>query len=258
MDNVNHTHFIPVAPGTGLLLDQSGEEHPHKFWAWDEDAPVEFSASEGTAYGYVQRGESAVLFNSGPLAGRAVHVYEGMHFCVPWAFTVSGGNGFVVTRSGFKGVFSTGGPVERLGRMRYIDGCTDSLLIPPVLKGDSCLNHLHFPSGISQTRHTHPSNRVGIVTKGRGRCVIPANDDGTGPDVDIPLTPGMLFVIPTEGQHSFFTDDSTMDVIAFHPDSDFGPEHENHPMINRTIVGGVSAAALADIRSAVDTPLAGE
>jgi hypothetical protein len=25
-------------------------------------------------------------------------------------------------------------------------------------------------------------------------------------------------------------------VIAYHPDSDFGPTHENHPMVNRTIV----------------------
>jgi hypothetical protein len=30
-----------------------------------------------------------------------------------------------------------------------------------------------------------------------------------------------------------------MDVIAYHPDSDFGPENETHPMVNRTLVGGI-------------------
>jgi hypothetical protein len=40
-----------------------------------------------------------------------------------------------------------------------------------------------------------------------------------------------------------------MVVMAYHPDSDFGPEDENHPMINRTIVDGMSAAGLAAIRT---------
>lgn len=57
-------------------------------------------------------------------------------------------------------------------------------------------------------------------------------------------------MIPTDGQHSFFTDDSEMDVIAYHPDSDTGPTHDDHPMINRTIVDGVSAANIQEIRTA--------
>ena len=32
------------------------------------------------------------------------------------------------------------------------------------------------------------------------------------------------------------TADEALLVIAYHPDSDFGPTHERHPMINRTIV----------------------
>ena len=142
-----------------------------------------------------------------------------------------------------------GGPIEQKGRLLYIDGCSDSLLIPPVIKGDPCLNYLHFPAQISQTRHTHPSMRVGVVARGGGRCVVPSNEDGTGIDITIPLTPGNIFVIPTDGHHSFFTDDSEMDVIAYHPDSDTGPTHNDHPMINRTIVDGVSAAYLDEIRT---------
>ncbi|MCG8366941.1 MAG: hypothetical protein MJA27_26860 [Pseudanabaenales cyanobacterium] len=57
------------------------------------------------------------------------------------------------------------------------------------------------------------------------------------------------FIIPTDGRHSFFTDDNEMDVIAYHPDSDTGPTHDDHPMINRTIVDGVSAADIDEIRT---------
>jgi len=40
-----------------------------------------------------------------------------------------------------------------------------------------------------------------------------------------------------------------MDVIAFHPDSDFGATDIDHPMINRTIVDGVSANQIEEIRT---------
>jgi hypothetical protein len=48
--------------------------------------------------------------------------------------------------------FALGGPCEAFGRLRYIDGCSDSLLVGPAVRGDPCLNHLHFPPGVSQTR----------------------------------------------------------------------------------------------------------
>jgi hypothetical protein len=40
-----------------------------------------------------------------------------------------------------------------------------------------------------------------------------------------------------------------MTVIAYHPDSDFGATHEDHPMINRTMVDGISAAKIDEIRT---------
>jgi len=148
-----------------------------------------------------------------------------------------------------------GGAIEEKGRLKYIDGCTDSLLISPVKKGDPCLNHLHFPDSIDQTQHTHPSHRIGIVASGRGECITPFGN--------LPLETGMIFVIKEwdgktfsigldgnsypNGQHAFKTFDTVMNVIAFHPDSDFGAEDEFHPMINRTIVGGVSANKLKNI-----------
>jgi hypothetical protein len=81
--------------------------------------------------------------------------------------------------------------------------------------------------------------------------VVPCNDDGSGADIAISLVPGRVFIIPADGHHSFVTGEQTMDIIAYHPDSDTGPDHDNHPMVNRTLVEGVSAAVIANIRTGV-------
>jgi len=157
----------------------------------------------------------------------------------------------------FRAYTTIGGVVEEIGRLKYIDGCTDSLLIPPVKKGDPCLNHLHFPKNIIQTAHTHPSHRIGIVIRGRGECDTPFGK--------LPLEEGTIFVIKEynglekaigldgkeyeAGTHKFNTYENSMDVIAFHPDSDFGASDEFHPMINRTIVKGISANQIDDIKT---------
>ena len=244
-------HFVSVPFRDGILLDLSDDTHPTCAHGWGHAGGGLQLDDGGTHYGYVIDGNPTLMsvdcgwsmpYKLGP----------GMYFSVPGWLHLEGGSGVVISRQGYRGTFSLGGPIEEQGRMRYIDGCSDSLLIPPVLKGDPCLNHLHFPAGIDQTRHTHPSLRVGIVARGEGRCVVPENDDGSGDDVTIPLIPGNVFVIPTNGQHSFFTDDSMMDIIAYHPDSDTGPTHEDHPMINRTLVDGVSAAKLDDIRTTLE------
>jgi hypothetical protein len=162
------------------------------------------------------------------------HLQAGTYFSVPGNLIVDGGHGLVITRHGYTGLFALGGPIEATGRLRYIDGCTDTLLIGPPRCGDPCLNHLHFPPGIRQTMHTHPSVRIGVVARGRGRCVTPEGE--------LPLLPGQSWYLPVDGQHCFYTDDESMDIIAWHPDSDTGPRDEDHPMINRTMVEGVSAA----------------
>jgi len=55
--------------------------------------------------------------------------------------------------------------------------------------------------------------------------------------------------LPEDTPHSFFTYEETMDVIAWHPDSDTGPSDEDHPMVNRTIVDGVAANCIDAIRT---------
>ena len=149
----------------------------------------------------------------------------------------------VIAAESYLGLNVCGGPFEEKGRLRYIDGCTDTLLVPPVRKGDPCLNHLHFPSGIVQTPHTHPSVRAGIVYRGSGECVLPTEDQ------HVSLVGGYAFIIKTNTVHSFHTSNDSMDVIAFHPDSDTGMTDDDHPMVNRTIVDGVSAREIDSIRT---------
>lgn len=239
-------HFVTVPFEDGTLFDLSDDPHPTQATGWGHQSqnPIALNTN-GTHYGFVVEGNPQ-LTSAG---GQTVTLCPGMYFCVPGEMTITGGKGVIISRLDFQGVFSVGGPIEEQGRLRYIDGCSDSLLVHPSLKGNPCLNHLHFPTQIDQTRHTHPSIRVGIVARGQGRCVVPENEDGSGPDLSIPLVPGQVFIIPTGGQHSFFTDDQTMDVIAYHPDSDTGPDHDDHPMVNRTLVDGVPASEIDEIRT---------
>lgn len=226
--------FEPFQFNHGLLSEFNTDGFPTSLYAWKYDV-LELPPGP-TYFGYVYEDASVLWHQENEFRLKA-----GMYFSVPGEARISGGKGIAVSRPGYAGFFHVGGPIERRGRLKYIDGCTDSLLVSPILKGDPCLNLLYFPPGINQTQHTHPSNRIGMVAKGFGECVTPRGST--------PLFPGQIFIIHAEGLHSFRTDDSDMTVIAYHPDSDFGATHEDHPMINRTIVNGMSASRIAPIRT---------
>lgn len=231
--------FSPFRLEHGLLSDMRSDKFPTLLSAWKNDV---LNLPEGaTHFGYVHEGVAELTCNAGKFM-----LSPGLYFSLNGAGSVSGSRdsssgGIVVTAPGYKGFFQIGGPVEPWGRLNYIDGCTDSLLIPPILMGDPCMNLLCFPPGINQTSHTHPSMRVGMVISGTGKCITV---DGV-----VDLFPGQVFVIHAHKAHSFATQDEAMRVIAYHPDSDFGATHEDHPMINRTIVNGVSAALIDEIRT---------
>lgn len=134
--------------------------------------------------------------------------------------------------------------VENEGRLKYIDGAKDSILINPIKFGDPCLNALYMPSGINQTEHTHPSTRSGFIIRGGARCVTP--------DETFDLKDNQIFYLKKDALHKFRTDHDEnieMKLIAFHPDSDFGATDEMHPMLNRTIVEGVSANQIKEIQT---------
>ncbi len=227
--------FIPYRLTHGPLADLDHEGFATRLAAWSHDTLS--LARDATHFGYIHGGRAEIECESG-----SFHLSRGMYFCIPRGGRVRGeSQGIVVSRSGYFGFFQIGGPTEERGRLDYIDGCTDSLLVPPILLGDPCLNLLHFPPHIHQTQHTHPSMRIGIVASGRGECLTP--------EATIPLVAGGVFGIPAHGLHGFSTGEEPMRVIAYHPDSDFGATHERHPMINRTMVNGVSASYLDEIRT---------
>lgn len=210
--------FTPLNIRPGLLLDLEAIQ----VWGWAEQSLLLPAAA--TAYGMVTAGQAQLSdAEAGPFALR-----QGMFFVLPNGGQVNGGSGLVITLSGYQGLRQIGGPLEAAGRLRYIDGCSDTLLICPPRLGDPCLNHLHIPPHTDQTPHTHPSVRIGVILRGTGECRTP---DGV-----YPLQPGMGWYIPTGCLHSFFTRDESLDVIAWHPDSDFGPRDDDHPMINRTVI----------------------
>ena len=142
--------------------------------------------------------------------------------------TLHGGSALVIAHAGYRGLRQLGGPLETSGRLRYVDGCTDTLLVCPPRLGEPCLNHLHIPPHTQQSEHTHPSLRLGVIARGSGLCRTP--------DAELALEEGMGFYLPPELVHSFVTRESALDVFAWHPDSDFGPTDRDHPMRNRTIL----------------------
>ena len=222
--------FLPFELKHGCLFESTSDEFPSRLSAW-KTGTLELR-NDGTHFGFVHQGFATLEVPAGKFS-----LAQGMYFAAPSECRVSGhGEGLVITRIGYGGVFVLGGPIEAQGRLRYINGCTDSLLIPPQMLGDPCLNALYFPAQVSQTEHTHPSIRMGIIAYGSGECRTP--------DSVHPLVPGLPFIIRANGRHAFKTTSQEMIVIAFHPDSDFGPTHEKHPMINRTVIAGVPASQL--------------
>jgi len=258
--------FISFSNETaGLVFDGSNhEKYPIKYYNYIDGKGFE-PKEDCSYYGFVYKGVYALYRQ------KAIEAYisDGMYFSINGLFELKAlykSSAVIIEvhhtkgiypANKYKAMYNVGGPIEEEGRLKYIDGCTDSLLISPVKFGDPCLNHLHFPKNIVQTAHTHPSHRIGIVAKGNGECITPFGN--------LPLTKGMIFVIKEwdgityskgidgkdyeVGNHCFSTFDETMDVIAFHPDSDFGAKDEFHPMINRTIVNGIPANTLNEIRT---------
>lgn len=206
---------------------EHGEYYIHKSSAFDW---CFYTKVAGTYYGMLTKdgelwnGSKSRNVNGNTVFSMSVEAGRKM-----WVGTDSGQGDLVLFFCpGFIGQTVLGVELEDAGRLQYIDGCTDSLLIYAPKKGDPCLNHLHFPEGIDQTFHTHPSIRMGYVARGNGVASFP--------DGDHALTEGDIFLLPIDTLHRFRTPDESMDIIAFHPETDTGPTDEDHPMLNRTII----------------------
>ena len=193
--------------------------------------------NEGTHFVVVHHGELTVVRPDGVATLRA-----GCFGTFPGEITLAGSAQYLVVSSlGYRGMALIGGPIEQHGRLRYVDNCTNTILLPPPVKGEPCLNFLRLPRHTAQTPHTHPSLRVGMVVSGVGICETQAGD--------LPMRSGTIFIIEPEAVHSFQSCDDDMRIVIYHPDSDSGPTHEDHTMLNRTFIDGVAARTLTHLHT---------
>ncbi len=213
-----------VDPKSGATLDATLTMYPSRLEVHTDACRLTRPCS--TSYEFVVRGRAKIASE-----GLEVSAGEGMYFCIPGELELQvDGLVVCVERIGFRGVAQCG-VIEREGRLSYIDGCSDTVLVAPPRLGDPVLNHLHFPAGIVQSVHSHPSIRLGVVARGSGVAYGP----GASKAWERELSPGGVFLLSAHELHAFRTNPASgMDVIAFHPDSDWGPTDENHPMRNRT------------------------
>jgi quercetin dioxygenase-like cupin family protein len=215
-------------------IDRSETMYPSVAYQFDSsevgDMGYFFTKDLSTSYGYVFEG-SVTLPNKTVTAGEYFCLWTTQSTEIKYQGKLS-----VFMRIGFRGQDMIGGPVESKGRLTYIDGCSDSILIYPPRQSDPSLNLLHFPPNIKQTWHTHPSLRFGIVIAGCGYAATNRriNLEGEEEENRYLLEKGMMFCIEEQELHRFVTENQTMTVIAFHPDGDWGPTDHNHSMINRT------------------------
>ncbi len=181
-----------------------------------------FSLAHEVAYWVlVTEGRLSATLDTGHFVLPAEH-----YLATPGSGRVQGGRGLLIARRGYRNIRQLGGPLEATGRLRYVDGCSDTLLVCPPRLGEPCLNHLHIPPYTNQSEHAHPSLRIGVIARGTGVCHTTLGD--------VPLREGLGWLIPADLRHSFSTQQRALDVFAWHPDSDFGPRDEDHPMLNRT------------------------
>lgn len=240
-------HFQGFAIREGFICQsqdaaEAGPAQQIEVWGWNQRHNF-IGNRKGTYYGIVAEGVAVVQTDS-----QRHELLTGAYFALHQNVRVIGGKGIVIFVPEYFALQTVGGPAEPLGRLKYIDGCSDTLLIHPPVKGQPCLNLLHLPENINQTLHTHPSDRIGIILSGKGVCRTPKLD-GAGEDVH-QLAPGMFWRIPREGEHHFFTEPGQhLQIFAWHPDSDWGPDHDSHPMLNRTYVNGAPVDPNADIRT---------
>lgn len=186
--------------------------------------------------------------------GKAQVEFDDSHFTLkagyfgtfPGALSIDGeGTGLIVSSFGYRSMALMGGPLETEGRLRYVDNCQSTVLLSPPVKGEPCLNYLRLPPGTVQTPHTHPTLRVGLIVAGKGQC-------GTRHGLE-DLSAGTVFVIPPGALHSFQSGLGELRIVIYHPDSDSGPTHTDHTMLNRTYIDGVSARELTELHTRPET-----
>ena len=156
-------------------------------------------------------------------------------FCVNSHFTVKAGAGTaaVVEYPGLHLLESRYYIQDQLGQgnLSYIDGGTNTTAVNPGRLGDPVINYVHFPAGMRQTLHTHPSHRVGMILQGHGQIEL---DNQQLFDV----RKGEVFFMQRNVLHNFICPfDQDVILFVFAPDSGTGPTDEVNPLKIRTYIG---------------------
>ena len=235
--NITKFHAFPLSHGH--LLSHKDEQFSADVFGWKNNTfnSKDYEISDrSTSFGYVQNGWCKLYDHSTNLS---FDLCKGMYFSFPNInrYTIEPVNndddeenlGIINVDNNYFGIFTIGGAIEKSGRLNYIDGTNTNLIIPPILHGDPCLNVLYLDKNLEQTPHTHPSFRSGFVINGEGKCNLPGINESHN------FTPNTVFWIPKDLLHSFKSENNRLDVLTFHPDSEFGPNHQQHPMMNNTI-----------------------
>ncbi len=229
---------VKTTKASDCYINAWATDYPSDSFVWTVNAgePLPTAGTNtSSVYGVVISGSVNIIRRPSLIGGGIIGVGSGHAFAfyrgdAQLQSRVKGTKVWIVERHGFRAPMSVAF-IEGQGRLSYIDGCSDSLLIYPPRKGDPSLNSLHFPPNIEQTFHTHPSIRLGLVLDGSGvACYI----DKDGSLKEKALKTGDTFMLSAHERHRFVTKDQPMRIAAFHPDGDWGPEDHNHTMLNRT------------------------
>jgi len=163
--------FEELKTGHGLLRELPGL----RVWGVDDGALV--LGEDATQFVFCSQGALVVR-----QTGAWPHVLTaGMYASVPGKCDVRPvgqdlSQGLVISRHGWLGMVVLGGPLEERGRLRYIDGCTDSLLVPtvqvlldPVHRMMSTIRH-------NRARGTHAVVRMADIVRGMVAEGVPARE----------------------------------------------------------------------------------
>ena len=162
---------------------------------------------DGSIYGYVA---------SGTLTVGDMVIPQGHAFALPQNYDKvtrsEDATVWVIARHGYRAQVVVTKP-ENKGRLSYIDGCSDTLLVYPTRRGDGSLSLLYFPPNIDQSWHTHPSIRLGYVASGAGTAHW--RDPQTGKNMTKPLKAGDSFLLDEHCSHRFCTAGKEMLILLY-------------------------------------------
>jgi hypothetical protein len=176
-----------------------------------------YTQALSTTYGYVLEGEANFEGEESITAGK--------YFC-RWTKEQTRinytGKLVLFIRVGFKGQNLIGGPVEESGRLSYIDGSSDTILVYPPRIGDPIFSVVYFPKNTEQTFQMHSSVRMGAIISGGGYICFDEAEEN-----NVSLTLGDMICFEQNERHRIKTTGNILQMIVYNPQGNWGPQDHN-------------------------------